>query len=132
MRTKVRWAFRVIALIAAVLTTVQPVLGSFSFFRFGDSISYDTIHMEVGVGIYYSSILLVVLALFTRFRRRWIMLGLCIAQFVASQGQLFLGVESDTNAELLAYHIPLGVLILILAYVIAALSFGVRLESSRA
>jgi hypothetical protein len=129
MRSTVRWVFRGAALFAALLATVQPVLGSFSFFRFSDSISYDTIHTVVGAGIYYLSMALAALAVFTRFQRRWVLLAVCLVQVVAVHAQLFLGVRSETNAILLAYHIPLGVLILVLTYLIAGPSFGVTRET---
>ena len=132
MRSTVGWIFRGAALLAALLTTIQPVLGSFSFFRFGDAISYNTIHLVVGAGIYNLSLVLVLLAAFTRFQRRWLLLGLCIAQYAALHGQLLLGLESRDNAQLLAYHIPLGVLILLLSYLIAGLSFGLTMETQRA
>jgi hypothetical protein len=127
-----QWAFRVIALCAALLATAQPVLGSFSFFRFSDTISYDTIHLAVGAGIYHCTLLLCLLALFTRFQRRWLLLGLCVAEYVALHAQLALGLGARDDAGMLAFHIPLGVLILVLAYLIAALSFGLRLEAARA
>jgi hypothetical protein len=57
------------------------------------------------------------------------LLAVCLVQVVAVHAQLFLGVRSETNASLLAYHIPLGVLILVLTYLIAGPSFGVTRET---
>jgi hypothetical protein len=36
MREALAWVFRGAALVAALLATLQPVLGSFAFFRGGD------------------------------------------------------------------------------------------------
>lgn len=132
MQTTIRWIFRSLAILAAILASIQPVLGSFAFFRRSDSIGYETIHITAGSGIYYLSVLLGLLSLFTGFRRRWSLLSICIVLFVISQVQLLLGIESDTDATLLAYYIPLGVLILLLTYVIAGLSFGATLDTDLA
>jgi hypothetical protein len=39
------WIFRWLAIAAALLATVQPVLGPFAFFRSGDPLDYETIHL---------------------------------------------------------------------------------------
>lgn len=132
MRTTIRWIFRGSAIVAALLATVQPVLGSFAFFRRGDPVDYETIHLVVG-GIFYNFVLLLaVLVLFTRFRRRWILFSVCLAQYGLTHIQLRLGLGSNDDAVLLAYHVPVGVLIFFLSYLTVALSFGLRLESSQA
>jgi hypothetical protein len=132
MRTTIRWIFRGLAIVAALLATVQPVLGSFAFFRRGDLVDYETIHLVMGGIIYTLAILLVVLVLFTRFRHRWILFSICLVQYALTHLQIRLGLGSNDNAALLAYHIPVGVLIFFLSYLTVALSFGLHLESSRA
>lgn len=132
MRPKSQWIFRGLAIVVALLATVQPVLGSFSFFRPADATDYAVIHEVAGSLIFYLSVVMAVLTFFSKFHRRWAILGCCLVLFVAAQGQLALGVKSNDDAGLLAFHIPLGVFIFLLTYLIAALSFGMRLESNRA
>jgi hypothetical protein len=132
VRSTVQWAFRALAVLAAIMTTVQPMLGSFSFFRHSDAISYDTIHLVVGGILYNVVLLLVVLAPFTKYRRRWTLLAICVVQYGLVHGQLLLGLESNDDAQMLAYHIPLGVLIVLIAYITAGLSFGARLNTAQA
>jgi hypothetical protein len=132
MRTTMQWIFRGSAIVAALLATVQPVLGSFAFFRRGDLVDYETIHLVMGGIIYNLAILLVVLVLFTRFRRRWTLFSVCLLQYGLIHTQLRLGLGSNDDAGLLAYHIPVGVLIFFLSYLTVALGFGLRLDSSRA
>lgn len=132
MRAAIRWIFRGLAIVAALLATIQPVLGSFAFFRHGDPVDYEMIHLVVGGIIYNLAILLAVLVLFTRFRRRWILFSVCLVQYGLTHIQLRLGLGSNNDAGLLAYHIPVGVLIFFLSYLTVALAFGLRLESNRA
>lgn len=132
MRSMVQWAFRVVAVLAALMTSVQPVLGSFSFFRNSDSINYETIHLVVGGILYNTVLLLVILAPFTKYSRRWLLLAICVVQYGLVHAQLLLGLESNDDAQMLAYHIPLGVMIFLIAYLTAGLSFGARLEPDRA
>jgi hypothetical protein len=132
MRTTIQWIFRGLAIVTALLATVQPVLGSFALFRGANSVDYETIHLVVGSIIYNLALLLAVLVLFTRFRRRWILFSVCLVQYGLTHIQLRLGLGSNNNAGLLAYHIPVGVLIFFLAYLKVALSFGLHLDSSRA
>jgi hypothetical protein len=132
MRTTIGWIFRGVAIVAALLATVQPVLGSFAFFRSADPMDYETIHLVLGGIIYNLAILLAVLALFTRFRRRWILFSACLVQYGLTHIQLRLGLGSNTDAGLLAYHIPVGVLIFFLSYLMVALGFGLYYDSSRA
>lgn len=61
MRTSTRWLLRGSAIAAALLATVQPLLGSFAFFRSGDRVDYETIHLVVGGILYNVAILLAVL-----------------------------------------------------------------------
>lgn len=124
MSRPIQLIFRGLALVALVLVLIQPVLGSFSFFRPADSVSYDTIHLVVGAIIYNISIALALLALFMRVRRRWLFVGLCAAQVALLHGQLLLGLRSDPDVTLLAFHIPLGVLIVVISLVVVLLSFG--------
>lgn len=131
MRTKTRWAFRGLAIAAAGLATVQPLLGSFAFFRGGEQIDLERIHLIVGGILYNLAIALTVVAPFTRFRRRWIVFSLCAFQYVLLHVQLRLGLGSNEDAALLAYHIPLGVLIFFVSYLTVAAAFGVRLDSTR-
>ena len=132
MRTTIGWIIRGLAIVAALLATVQPALGSFAFFRRGDPVDYETIHLALGGIIYNLALLLVVLVLFTRFRRRWILFSVCLVQYGLTHIQLRLGLGSNDDAALLAYHIPVGVLIFFLSYLTVALSFGLHFESSRA
>ncbi|HEY8477223.1 MAG TPA: hypothetical protein VIN09_10205, partial [Chloroflexota bacterium] len=106
MRTTVRWLFRATAVLAALLATVQPVLGSFSFFRPSDQVRYDTAHLVLGGVLYNLSIVLAVLAPFTRFRHRWALFAIGLAQYGLLHMQLRLGLGSNDDAGLLAYHIP--------------------------
>lgn len=129
MRSVVQWVFRVTAVVALILTIVQPVLGPFAFFRPGDPVDYETIHLAVGGIIYNFAIVLVVLALFTRFRHRLLLFAISLVQYGLLHLQLLLGLESNDDAGLLAYHIPIGVLIFFLALLTVALSFGVSLTS---
>jgi hypothetical protein len=112
-----------IAVIAAVLTTVQPVLGPFAFFRPGDGVNYELLHLVVGGLIYNAAILLILLASFTRLRWRGWLFGLSILQYALTHLQLRLGLGSNDDASLLAFHIPVGVAIFALAWGVAVLSF---------
>jgi hypothetical protein len=132
MRTKTRLAFRAFAVAAALLATAQPALGSLAFFRAGDRVDYESIHLVVGGILYNLAIVLAVLALFTRFRRRWLLFSLCLAQYGLVHLQLRLGLGSNNDTGLLAYHVPLGVLIFFLSYLTMALAFGGRVEASQA
>lgn len=132
MRSMIGWIVRGAATIAALLATIQPVLGSFSLFRGGDPLNYETIHLVVGGILYNFVLLLVVLAPFTRFRRRWTFFLICLLQYILLHVQLGLGLGSNDDATLLAYHIPVGVLIFFLAYLTVALSFGLHLKASQA
>lgn len=127
MRTAIQWIFRGSAIVAALLATIQPVLGSFAFFRRGDPVDYEPMHLLVGAIIYNLAILLTVLAPFTRFRRRWILFAICLMQYVFLHIQLRLGLGSNTDVGLLAYHIPVGVLIFFVSYLTVALAFDLRL-----
>jgi hypothetical protein len=131
MRPQVAWAFRTVAILAAVLTTVQPFLGSFSLFR-ADGVDYEQIHLVVAGIIYNLTILVFALTLFARFRRRGIILGVCLVQYGLLHLQLHLGLESNNDPGLLAFHIPVGVLIFLIAYVTVALGFGARMEAQQA
>ena len=131
MRTTFGWIVRGSAIVAALLATVQPVLGSFAFFRRGDPVAYETLHLVVGGILYNLTILLAALALVPRFRHRWLLFVVCVAQYGLLHAQLRLGLGSNEDVGLLAYHIPVGVLIFFVAYVTVALSFGPRLESSQ-
>jgi hypothetical protein len=128
--TTLRWIVRGSAVIAALLATVQPVLGSFAFFRRGDAVDYDTIHLVVG-GILYNLVLLLVLVPFNRLRRRSTLFGVCLVQYGLTHLQLRLGLGASDDPGLLAYHIPVGVLIFLLSYLTVALGFEVHLTSSR-
>jgi hypothetical protein len=132
MRRILGWVFLGLAIIAAFLATLQPVLGSFSFFRGGDAVNYETLHLIVGGILYNLVILLIVLAPFTRFRRRWVLFVMCLAQYGLTHLQLRLGLGSNEDVSLLAYHIPVGVLIFSLAYLTIALSFAPHIETNRA
>ena len=132
MRTMIQWIFRGLAILAALLATVQPVLGSFAFFRRGDAMDYETIHLVLGGILYNLALLLVVLVLFTKFRRRWTLIPVCIVQYSLTHIQLRLGLGSNDDVGLLAYHVPVGVLIFFLAYLAVALSFGLHFEKTRA
>jgi hypothetical protein len=132
MRRILGWVFRGLAIIAALLATLQPVLGSFAFFRGGNPVDYDTIHLVVGGILYDVVITLIVFAPFTGFRRRWVLFVLCLVQYGLTHLRLRLGLGSNEDVRLLAYHIPVGVLIFFLAYLTAALSFGPHIETSRA
>jgi len=129
--TTLRWVVRGLAVIAAALATVQPVLGSFAFFRRGNAVDYETIHLVVGGILYNLVLLLVVLVAFSRLRRRWILFLLCLVQYGLTHLQLRLGLGANDDPGLLAYHIPVGVLILLLSYLTVALGFEVHLSSSR-
>lgn len=63
---------------------------------------------------------------------RWALFALCLVQYGLVHLQLRLGLGSNDDAALLAYHVPLGVLIFFLACLTMALAFGVRVESSQA
>jgi hypothetical protein len=121
-----------VAIVAALLATVQPVLGSFAFFRGRDSVDYESMHLVVGGIIYNLSILLIVLALFAGFQRRWLLLAVCLVQYGVTHIQLRLGLGSNDDAGLLAYLIPVGVLIFFVSYLPVALSFGLHVEPRRA
>lgn len=126
MQAVARWAFRVSALVVAVLATVQPALGAFAYFRPSESVELDTLHLVAG-GILYNFVLaMAVAAAFTGLRLRWWLLGLSGAQYGLVHGQLLLGLESRDDPTLLAYHVPLGVLIVLVAWVTAAIGFGAR------
>jgi hypothetical protein len=121
-----------LAVIAALLATVQPVLGPFALFRGGDGLDYETLHLVVG-GLLYNVVLLPPLLVpFTRLRRRWVIFAICLVQYGLTHLQLRLGLGSNEDAALLAYHIPVGVLLLGLSYLTAAMSFGLRFERGQA
>lgn len=132
MRLMLGWIVRGSAIIAALLATIQPVLGSFAFFRGADSVNYDTLRLVVGGILYNVALLLAVVTPFTRFQRRWILFTICLLQYGLTHLQLRLGLGSNDDASLLAYHIPVSVLIFFVAYLTVALGFGLSFESSRA
>lgn len=72
---------------------------------------YGKLHLVVGGILYNVVILLALLALFTRLRRRKLLFSICLAQYGLLDLQLRLGLGSNDDPGLLAYHIPLGVLI---------------------
>ncbi len=132
MRTRIGWVVRGSAIVVAVLATVQPVLGSFALFRRGDSLDYETVHLVVGGILYNVTILLAVLVPFTKFRRRWILFAVCLVQYGLTHLQLRLGLGSNDDPGLLAYHIPVGVLVFFLACLTVGLSFGLHLKPGEA
>jgi hypothetical protein len=132
MRTTIGWIVRGSAIVAALLATVQPVLGPFALFRGGGAVDYETMHLVVGGILYNFALLLAVLVPFTKFRRRWILFSVCAVLYGLTHLQLRLGLGSNDGAGLLAYHIPVGVLIFFLSCLAAALSSGLHFESSRA
>jgi hypothetical protein len=132
MRKAIQWVFRGLAIIAALLATVQPVLGPFAFFRGADAVDYETIHLIVGGILYNAAFLLAILAWFTQFRRRLLLLVVCVALYGLTHLQFQLGLGSSDDGSLLVYHIPVGVLIVLGAYLTVALGFGGELEPSRA
>ena len=129
MRAGLRWLFRGLAVIAALLASIQPFLGSFAFFRPSEAVDYESVHLVMGGLLYNAALALTVLAPFTRFRRRWPLFGICLAQYGLTHLQLRLGLGSNEDATLLSYHIPVGVLIVLVAYLTVALAFGFRLDS---
>jgi hypothetical protein len=132
MRKAIQLVFRGLAIVAALMATVQPILGSFAFFRGGDAIDYEPVHLIVGGILYNAALLLAILAWFTQFRRRLLLLVVCIALYGLTHLQLRLGLGSNEDGSLLAYHIPVGVLNVLVAYLTVALGFGGELEPSRA
>ncbi len=132
MRTAIGWFVRGLAIIATLLATLQPVLGAFAFFRGGDPVAYATLHLVVGGILYNVALLLAVLVPLTRFRRRWMLWSVCVVQYGLTHLQLRLGLGSNDDVGLLAYHIPVGVLIVVVSYLTVALGFGLHLTSSRA
>ncbi len=132
MRKAIQEVFRALAIVAALLATVQPVLGSFAFFRGGDAVAYEPMHLIVGGILYNAALLLAILAWFTQFRRRGLLLVVSLALYGLTHLQLRLGLGSNEDGSLLAYHIPVGVLIVLVAYLTVVHSFGGELEPSRA
>jgi heme A synthase len=124
-----QWLFRAGAILGALLASVQPLLGSFAFFRRADPVAYETIHLVVGGILYNIPIVLALVVFFTSLRRRWFLFVLCLAQYGLTHLQLWLGLASNQNARVLAYHIPLGVLIFFVAYLMVALAFDMRFGS---
>ena len=127
MRAVMGRIFRGLAVLAALLATMQPLLGSFAFFRRGDPLAYETMHLVTGGILYNVAILLGVAALLTRLCWRRTLFALCLVQYALVHIQLRLGLGANTDLRLLAYHIPLGVLIFFVAYLMVALAFGLRL-----
>ena len=132
LRSALQWVIRGLAVVAALLATVQPVLGPLAFFRGAGSVDYATLHLVTGGILYNIVLLLAVAALFARFRRRWLLVAVWLAQYALVHLQLRLGLGANEDAGLLAYHIPLGVLIFFVAYLTVALGFGMRFEPSQA
>ena len=132
LQTILQWTIRGLAVIAALMTTIQPVLGSFSFFRSAGPVNYEMLHLVVGGLLYNVVLLLAVLTLFARVHRRWLLFIICLAQYAAVHLQLRLGLEANQDVGLLAYHIPVGVLIFFLSYLTVTLAFGRRLAPSLA
>lgn len=62
----------------------------------------------------------------------WILFWVCLVQYGLIHIQLRLGLGSNEDAALLAYHVPAGVLISFLSYLTVALAFGLHIESGRA
>jgi hypothetical protein len=81
MRTRTRWLVRALVILAALLATAQPALGAFSFFRRGDPIDYERLHLVVGGILYNVVLLLALLAFFAGFRRRWLIVSVCAVQY---------------------------------------------------
>src|SRR5690349_6869626 len=82
MSKAIQWIIRGAAILAALLATVQPMLGSFAFFRRGDLIEYETLHLVVGAFIYNVTILLALLAPFSKLPRRWMLFVVSLVQYV--------------------------------------------------
>jgi hypothetical protein len=117
----------VVAVTAALLASAQPLLGSFALFIGGEQPNYDAIHLTVGALIYNAALLMAILVPFTTFPRRWLLFVLCAVQYGLLHMQLRLGLGSNEDAGLLAFHIPLGVLILLVSYVAVGWTLGLRL-----
>ena len=82
-------------------------------------------------GLLYNAVFLLrLLVPFTRFRHRWILCFVCLAQYVFTHIQLRRGLGSSTDATLLAYHVPVGVLAYFLSCLTVGLFLGLRLETS--
>lgn len=99
MWTTLRWIVRGLTVIAALLATVQPILGSFAFFRRGDAVDYDTIHLVVGGILYNLVLLLVVVVPFSRLRHRWMLFLVCLVQYGLTHLQLRLGLGATMTRD---------------------------------
>ncbi|MQB02356.1 MAG: hypothetical protein GEU78_19380 [Actinobacteria bacterium] len=130
MRRGLHKLVRAVAVVAAVLASIQPVVGSFSYFQPSEGVDLAQFHLVIGGILYNASLLLAILAPFTRYRHRWPFFGLCVGQYVLLHIQLRLGLASNEGSSVLAYHIPVGVLILVVAYVTVVLAFRLPMSAS--
>lgn len=112
-----------LAIVAAALASLQPALGAFAFFRPSGTVELDTIHLVVGGLLYNAVLVMAILAFFTRFRHRWPLVALSVGQYVLVHVQLRLGLGSNDDPGLLAFHVPVGVLVLVVSYAVVCLAW---------
>lgn len=112
-----------LAIVAAALASLQPALGAFAFFRPSGAVELDTIHFVVGGLLYNAVLVMAILVFFTRVRHRWPLVALCVGQYVLVHLQLRLGLGSNDDPGLLAFHVPVGVLILVVSYAVVGLAW---------
>ena len=117
--------YRWVALLALILTTIQPVLAGFGWFRDRD---YINMHEMLANVIFLVAALLLVLSFVAGFRHRMRMIGWSVALVVLVVAQIGLGYGSRESLTAAAIHIPVGVLVFGAALMVALMSYGMTLQ----
>lgn len=125
-------AFRWLAVATFILTAIQPILGASGFFRAADDIDYTAIHEMIANLLFLCAVLLLLAAIVAGFQRRSTMITWCAALLVVTSFQIGLGYSTRDDAQLLAVHIPAGVLVFALALMVLLLSYGLTLNREQA
>ena len=118
--------YRWVALLALALTTIQPVLAGFGWFRDRD---YISMHEMVANFVFLAAVLLLILSFVAGFRHRTRMIGWSVALVVLVIAQIGLGYGSRESLTAAAIHIPVGVLVFGTALMVALMSYGMTLQS---
>lgn len=105
-RTWTRPAFRLLTVLMFALVAIQPLLGGWGWFRDRDFID---IHAMVANTIFLISVVLVVLAFLSGFRRKMWLAAWSIVLLLMVTAQMGLGYSSEGRPSVAALHIPVGV-----------------------
>jgi hypothetical protein len=125
---RLRKNFRGLAVIVFALTFAQAILGPAGLFRPTDSTDYSAIHELIANALFLLALILFGLVFLAQFQRRNLMLIWTGLLLIAIISQIGLGYSARDDGSLLAWHIPSGVAVFGLAFVVMLLSFGLRFD----